>query len=416
MKALPCTSEQILAAAEQFPTPFHLYDERAIRAGVLAFQEAFAWAPGFINYFAVKATPTPAILSVLASAGCGMDCSSLAELVLAQRIGLSGDRITFSSNNTPAEEFRLARQLGALINLDDLSHLAYLAEHAGLPETLCFRYNPGPLREGNAIIGRPEEAKFGCTRAQLFEGYARARDLGVQRFGLHTMVASNELDPGYFVATARMLFELAVELQAQLGIRIAFVNLGGGIGIPYKPDQSPVDLVRVSAGIRAAYQQTIVPAGLDPLQIAFECGRIITGPHAILVTRVRHLKQTYKHYVGVDASMADLMRPGLYGAYHHISVVGQEDAPLTTIYDVTGSLCENNDKFAIDRQLPTVAVGDLLAIYDTGAHGRAMGFNYNGKLRSAEILVSADGSLRCIRRAETLADYFSTLVFDEHQS
>jgi diaminopimelate decarboxylase len=317
----------------------------------------------------------------------------------------------FSSNNTPAEEFRVARRLGATINLDDGALLDYLEQHAGLPTTLCFRYNPGPLRDGNAIIGRPAEAKFGCTREQLFEGYAQARERGVQRFGLHTMLASNELDPEYFVATARMLFELAVDLHTQLGIRIAFVNLGGGIGIPYKPDQLPVDLLHVAQGIRHAYQQIIVPSSLDPVQIAFECGRLLTGPAGILVTRVRHLKRTYKHYVGVDASMADLMRPGMYGAYHHISVVGREDAPLSEIYDVTGSLCENNDKFAIDRWLPEIAIGDLLAIHDTGAHGRAMGFNYNGKLRSAEILLQADGTLRCIRRAETLEDYLSTVVF-----
>ncbi len=418
MKTHPFTAEQIIAAAEQFPTPFHLYDQQSIRAGVQALQAAFAWAPEFTNYFAVKATPTPAILSILAAAGCGMDCSSLAELVLAQRIGLAGAQIMFSSNNTPAEEFWVARQLGAIINLDDLAHLEYLRQHAGLPETICFRYNPGPLREGNAIIGRPEEAKFGVTRAQLFEGYAQAREWGVQHFGLHTMVASNELDPGYFVATARMLFELAAELHAKLGIRIDFVNLGGGIGIPYKPDQQPVDLMQVSQGIRQAYQQIILPAGLDPLQIAFECGRLLTGPYGILVTRVRHLKHTYKRYVGVDASMADLMRPGIYSAYHHMSVVGRENAPSTQIYDVTGSLCENNDKFAIDRWLPTIAIGDLLAIHDTGAHGRAMGFNYNGKLRSAELLLQANGSIRCIRRAETLEDYYATLIFDmeEHMA
>jgi diaminopimelate decarboxylase len=300
--------------------------------------------------------------------------------------------------------------MGAIINLDDVGLLPFLERHAGLPELLCFRYNPGTERRGNAIIGAPEQAKFGATRQQLLEGYAAARDAGVRRFGLHAMVASNELDAGYFVETARMLFGLAAELHAALGVRVEFVNLGGGIGIPYRPEQRPVDLRAVSAGVRAAYEEIVVGTGLHPLRIAFECGRLLTGPHGLLVARVRHLKRTYKNYAGLDASMADLMRPGMYGAYHHISVLGKEDAAHDHTYDVTGSLCENNDKFAVDRALPELGVGDLVAIHDAGAHGRAMGFNYNGKLRAGEWLLGADGEARCIRRAETLEDYFATLV------
>lgn len=409
MKVVPFSAAQIAAVLDTFPTPFHLYDERGIRAQVRALQAAFAWCPGFREYFAVKATPTPAIIRVVAEEGCGVDCSSLAELVLAERVGLRGDDIFFSSNNTPADEFAKARELGAIINLDDLGHIATLHQHGGVPATLSLRYNPGSLREGNAIIGNPIEAKFGVTRDQLFAGYRTLRDLGVTRFGLHTMVVSNELRVDALVETARMLFELAAELSAHLSISFAFLNLGGGIGIPYRPEQQPVDLHAFAAGVRDAYATHIVANGLAPLPIWMECGRLITGPHGVLVTRVRHLKETYKRYVGVDATMADLMRPGMYGAYHHITVAGKEHQPLTYSYDVTGSLCENNDKFAIDRMLPEVAVGDVLLIHDTGAHGRAMGFNYNGKLRCGELLLQEDSSVRQIRRPETLADYFATV-------
>jgi diaminopimelate decarboxylase len=410
-KPLPLREDQIRAAAAEFETPFHLYHEAGIRRAARSLSAAFAWAPGFREYFAVKATPTPAILALLAEEGCGLDCSSLVELVLAERAGVRGDRVMFSSNNTPIEEYRAARRLGALINFDDVGHLDDLARRGELPETVCFRYNPGPLREGNAIIGRPEEAKFGCTRDQIMAGYAAARAAGVAEFGLHTMVASNELDPAYFVATARMLFELAAEVQREAGVRISFVNLGGGVGIPYRPGQAPVDLDRVSAGVRAAYAELVEPAGLHPMRVMLECGRVITGPSGMLVTRVRHLKETYRRYIGVDATMADLMRPGMYGAYHHIDILGPSaDAPRER-YDVVGSLCENNDKFAVDRSLPRPAVGDLLVIHDTGAHGRAMGFNYNGKLRCAEVLLREDGSLKLIRRAETIDDYLATLIF-----
>jgi diaminopimelate decarboxylase len=410
-KTLPCSDQQLARIIERHPTPFHLYDARGVRESARALARAFAWAPGFREYFAVKATPNPHILALLAAEGCGMDCSSLPELLLAERVGIAGESIMFSSNNTPASEFQQARRLGALINLDDLAHLDYIERHAGLPELVCFRYNPGSLREGNLIIGRPEEAKFGCTRAQLAAGYAAARARGVRRFGIHTMLASNELDPDYFVATARMLFELVAKLSAELDIRFEFANLGGGIGIPYHPEQRPVDLERVSAGVRAAYAELIAGNRLDPLRIFFECGRLISGPHGWLVTTVRHVKHTYKQFVGVDATMADLMRPAIYGAYHHITVLGKAELPADQRYDVTGSLCENNDKFAIDRALPEVTPSDVLVIHDTGAHGHAMGFNYNGKLRAAELLLHADGAVAQIRRAETVEDYFATLDF-----
>ncbi|NTV65552.1 MAG: diaminopimelate decarboxylase [Oscillochloris sp.] len=409
-KRLPITADQLRTLVAHYPTPFHLYDEAGMRRAARALRTAFAWAPQFRNYFAVKATPNPHILRVLAEEGCGADCSSLAELVLAERAGITGQAIMFSSNDTPAVEFVAARRLGALINLDDLGHLNYLEQHAGLPAFLSFRYNPGPLRKGNPIIGRPEQAKFGATREQLFAGYAQARDRGVRSFGLHTMLASNERDPTYVVATAQMLFELAVELSQTLGISFDLINLGGGIGIPYHPEDAVVDLGVISAGVRAAYAATFGRAGIPLPSLAMECGRLITGPHGYLITEVRHLKTTYRTYVGTDASMANLMRPGIYGAYHHISVAGKECEPADAVYDVTGSLCENNDKFAVERPLPRLAVGDLLVIHDVGAHGHAMGFTYNGKLRSAELLLEVGGGVRLIRRAETLEDYLATLV------
>jgi diaminopimelate decarboxylase len=408
---VPFTKDQLESIIATHPTPFHIYDEKAIRENAGKLKQHFSWAPGFREYFAVKATPNPYILRILKEEGFGADCSSMPELILSERIGLPSEYIMFSSNDTPYQEYRKAKELGAIINLDDISHIPYLEQHVGLPELLCFRYNPGPLREGNAIIGKPEEAKYGFTKAQLLEGYRIIKDKGVQRFGLHTMIASNELDPYYFVDTAKMLFELVVELNKTLDIRIEFVNIGGGIGIPYKPEQKPVDLDIISKEIQEAYQGTIEPAGLDPLNIYMEMGRMITGPYGYLVTRVRHLKDTYKKYVGLDASMANLMRPAVYGAYHHITVMGKEDQKADRVYDVTGSLCENNDKFAIDRELPAVEIGDILVIHDAGAHGHAMGFNYNGKLRSAELLLKPDGSVERIRRAETVEDYFQTLDF-----
>ena len=346
----------------------------------------------------------------------GSDCSSMAELELAAKVGNTGEAIMFTSNDTPEEEFRRAWELGAIINLDDITHWECVLKAIPQPadfenRVFCCRYNPGPLKGGNAIIGKPEEAKYGMTRAQLFECYARMKAAGVKRFGLHTMVASNELDPNYIVDTAKMLFDLAVLLNSELGIELEFVNIGGGIGIPYRPDDKAMDIAFVGEGIEKAYKETIAAAGLKPVKLFMECGRCITGPYGYLVARVLHIKNTYRLYAGLDACMSNLMRPALYGAYHEIVVPGKEDSSETSIYDVTGSLCENNDKFAIQRMLPVLSIGDLVVICDAGAHGHAMGFQYNGKLRSAELLLEADGSVRQIRRAETLDDYFATLDF-----
>jgi diaminopimelate decarboxylase len=408
-KKLPFTRAQIEKILEIYPTPFHLYDERGIRQSIRQLRQAFAWVGGFTNYFAVKALPNPFILRIMKEEGFGADCSSLPELLLAEKVGLSGEEIMLTSNETPAEEYQKARELGAILNLDDISHIDFLERCADLPELLSFRYNPGPLREGNAIIGRPEEAKYGLTREQLFQAYARARAKGVKRFGLHTMLASNELNPQYFVDTARMLFDLVVELVRELDIRCSFVNFGGGIGIPYRPEQEPFDLERFSREVRALYQEKIVENGLHPLKIVMECGRLLTGPHGYLVATAIHEKRTYKHYIGLDACMANLMRPALYNAYHHVTVLGKEQEPAAHHYDIVGSLCENFDKFAIDRTLPEIEIGDLLVLHDTGAHGHSMGFNYNGKLRSAELLLKENGEVQLIRRAETIEDYFRTL-------
>ncbi len=411
-KIFPLNLEQTEALTQDFPTPFHLYDEAAIRANAQRLNQAFSILPGFREHFAVKATPNPFLLKVLASEGFGADCSSLAELRLCEVAGIPGERIMFTSNETPDAEFREARRLGAIINLDDITHIDALIEATGsLPETLCFRYNPGAAKAGNTIIGHPEEAKYGLTRDQLFEAYAKARDLGVKNFGLHTMVVSNELDPQYHVETARMLFELAVEIQSRLDIRLSFVNTGGGIGVAYRPEETPVDYETIARGAREAYDSIIVPAGLDPLNYTMECGRAMTGPYGWLVTRALRHKDTFRSYIGVDASMANLMRPGMYGAYHHITVLGKESVPATHTYDIVGSLCENCDKFAIARELPEIEMGDLLVIHDTGAHGHSMGYNYNGKTRSAELLLRPDGSVLQIRRAETLDDLFATLDF-----
>jgi len=411
-KPLPFDEAQIRDIVRDYPTPFQIYDERAIRENARRLSAAFDWCEGFREFFAVKATPNPHILGMLKEEGFGADCSSLAELVLSEKVGITGESVMFTSNNTPAYEYRKALELGAVINLDDVTHIAYLEEVASLPELISFRYNPGPLREGNAIIGKPEEAKYGFVRDQLFEGYRLLRDKGVRRFGLHSMVASNELDADFFVETARMLFALAVELSESLDIRLEFANIGGGVGIPYRPDQQPVDLEYVGRGVRGVYDELIRPAGLHPLKVFMENGRVITGPYGYLVTEAIHEKHIYKDYVGVDACMANLMRPGMYGAYHHITVLGKEDAAPDCTVDVVGSLCENNDKFAIDRPLPNVERGDLLVIHDSGAHGHSMGFNYNGKLRCAELLLRDDGSVKLIRRAETLDDYFATLDFE----
>ena len=440
MRKLPFDKAWIEETAKKWPTPFHVYDAKAIRENARRLKNAFAWNKGFREYFAVKATPNPHLMKLLKDEfGFGSDCSSMAELVLAEKVGNVGEAIMFTSNDTPAEEFKKAWELGAIINLDDITHWDFLvdairepvvgaalrADRGRLGETplpergaidftgrvMCCRYNPGPLKGGNAIIGKPEEAKYGFTREQLFDCYAKMKQAGVTRFGLHTMVASNELDPEYIIDTAKMLFSLAWEIHEKVGIDFEFVNIGGGIGIPYKPDQKAMSLERVGEGIRDAYAALVEGKGMKPIRLYMECGRCITGPYGYLVAKVRHIKNTYRLYAGLDACMSNLMRPALYGAYHEIVVPGKENAAERKVYDVTGSLCENNDKFAIQRELPVLEPGDYVVICDAGAHGHAMGFQYNGKLRSAEPLLEEDGSLREIRRAETLADYFATLDF-----
>ena len=409
-KIPPFSKAKIEEIIKSYPTPFHIYDEKGIRENIRTFLKAFAWAD-FKEYFAVKAAPNPYLMKILKEEGCGMDCSSYPELLLSEKVGVTGEEIMFSSNETPAYEYEAAARLGAIINLDDITHIPYLEKHCGIPEVVSIRFNPGPERTGNAIIGNPVESKYGFTRAQVFDGLSLLREKGVTRFGIHCFVISNELNRASYVETARMLFLLVQEIHDKLGIRVEFVNLSGGIGIPYRPEEQPVDLLALGEEIRREYEEIIVPNGLHPLGIRSECGRMVTGPYGYLITEAIHEKHIYKEYIGVDASMANLMRPGLYGAYHHITVLGKEDAPSDHIYDVVGSLCENNDKFAIDRQLPEIVPGDLLAVHDAGAHGHAMGFNYNGKLRSAELLMREDGRVEEIRRAETVADYFATLDF-----
>ena len=412
-KTLPFKKSYIQKIIKHYPTPFHIYDEVGIRNTAKAMYKAFSWAPGFKNYFAVKALPNPHSLKILKEEGMGMDCSSYPEMVLSGRVGLTGEDIMFSSNETQYKEYQYAKKIRAIINLDDITHIPYLEKYAGLPDVICFRYNPGPLRKhkGNVIIGKPEEAKFGMTNKQLFDAYKIAKNKGIKRFGLHTMVVSNEVENQALIETAEMLFDLVVEFSKKLGIKFEFINLGGGFGIPYRPEQTAVDLNIVSAGIKKLYENKIVKNKLDPLKIVMECGRYVTGPHGYLVTTAVHKKEIYKSYVGVDSCMANLMRPGMYGAYHHITVLGKEKQPSRFTYDVVGSLCENNDKFAIDRKLPKVVSGDILVIHDTGAHGYSMGFNYNAKLRSSELLLRPNGTVKLIRRAETIDDYFATLNF-----
>lgn len=411
-KRLFCPEEKIREAAREFGTPFHLYDERGMRRQARELQRAFAWAPGFREHYAVKALPNPYILEILRDEGLGADCSSYAELLLAEAVGMRGAEICFTSNNTPAAEFAKALSLGATINLDDFSHIAFLEQNCGLPELLSFRYNPGAARGGgNAIIGQPEEAKYGMTHEQLLRAVEVCRAKGVRRFGLHTMLVSNELAADYIIGTATMMFELAVEIKDNLGVSAEFINLGGGLGLAYRPEEPDLDVAAVGEGIRREYERLLAPAGLGGVTLALESGRLMTGPHGVLVTRAVHTKDIYRHYIGVDACMAHLMRPALYGAYHHITVLGKQNQPADHVYDVVGSLCENNDKFAVNRALPEIKVGDLLAIHDTGAHGLTMGFNYNGKLRCQELLLQEDGTIRRIRRAETMADLFATLDY-----
>jgi diaminopimelate decarboxylase len=407
-------SERVLRALPEalnkYPTPFYIYDEEGIRDTARSFNNAFSWVkPAYRNYFAVKACPNPHIVNILKEEGYGADCSSMAELVIAEKLGLSGEQIMFTSNDTPADEYVKAKQLGAIINLDDVSHINYLDNNAGMPGLICFRYNPGPLREGNDIIGDPKEAKYGVTTDQIRGAYIKARELGAERFGLHTMVVSNMLDERYLIETARLLFKLAAMINHDTGFKFDFINLGGGFGIPYRPEQKAVDLDLVSSGIHDAYKECIECTGLDPVRVVTECGRAITGPHGYLVSKVRHVSRKYKDFVGLDACMANLMRPALYGAYHHITVQGKENRPKDHVYDVVGSLCENNDKFAINRPLPEMATGDVVILHSAGAHGYAMGFQYNGKLRSAELLVTKEGKVKQIRRAETIDDYLNTI-------
>lgn len=411
------TREKAEEIAAQFPTPWHIYDERAIRENVRKLRQAFSWNKGYREYFAVKATPNPYIMKILAEEGCGMDCSSYTELLLSDAVGIRSSDIMFSSNATPREDFALAAKLGATINLDDITHIDYVESICGLPSTISCRYNPGgEFRLGNSIMDMPHEAKYGFTREQLSEGFRILKERGVSRFGLHSFLSSNTLGNDYYPTLARILFNTAVELHNETGADIAFINLSGGIGIPYRPEQEPADIMAIGAAVHEAFDEIMVPAGLGDCAIYTELGRYILGPYGALVTRVTHTKDIYKHYLSVDACACNLMRPAMYGAYHHITVLGRENEPCTEMYDVAGSLCENNDKFAVDRMLPKSQIGDLVYIHDTGAHGFSMGYNYNGKLRSAELLLCEDGSVKLIRRAETPADYFATFDFSPYSS
>ena len=406
------THEKLLEITEKFPTPFHLYDEAGLRKTARDLNKAFSWNKGYCEYYAVKACPNPFILKILKEEGCGADCASLAELKLAEAVGFSGDEIMFSSNETPAEEFEYARKLNAIINLDDITHIDFLKEHGGIPERICLRYNPGgALKVGNDIMGQPYDAKYGMTRDQIFEAVEKLQGMGVKQFGLHAFLVSNTTCNDYFPANAAVLFELACDVHKALGADFFMINLSGGVGIPYLPDEEAPDIAVIGAGVEKNYNATLLPAGLENVFIATELGRYMTGPHGCLVTKAIHEKHIYKEYIGVDACSVNLMRPAMYGAYHHITVSGKENEPCDHKYDVVGSLCENTDKFAIDRMLPKIETGDLLVIHDTGAHGFSMGYNYNGKLRSAEILLNEDGAFSMIRRAETLSDYFATFDF-----
>ena len=419
MKKPFVTLEQLQTITQQYPTPFHLYDEKGIRDTARALYKAFSWNPGYREFFAVKATPNPQILKILKEEGCGTDCSSLTELMMSDRCGFAGDQIMFSSNDTPAEEFALAAKLGATINLDDISHIDFLKDTIGyIPKKISCRYNPGGTftlgesEEGFQVMDNPGQAKYGMTRPQMTQAFRRLKELGAEEFGIHAFLASNTLSNEYYPALAAILFQMAVELKNETGCHITFINLSGGVGVPYLPDQPANDIAVIGEGVRRAYEDILVPAGMGDVSLCTELGRFMLAPNGHLVTRVLHEKQTYKDYIGVDACAANLMRPAMYGAYHHITVMGKEDQPCDHRYDVTGALCENNDKFAVDRMLPEIHIGDLLVIHDTGAHGHAMGYQYNGRLRSAEVLLQPDGSTRLIRRAETPEDYFATAIWD----
>lgn len=407
------TLEQLKEIDKTYPTPYHLYDEKGIRENALKLKDAFSWNKGFKEYFAVKATPNPYIINILKECGCGVDCSSLTELMLSEKLGFRGDDIMFSSNDTPSEEFVLARKLDAQINLDDITHIDFLNEACGIPETICCRFNPGGLfKISTSIMDNPGDAKYGFTKPQIIEGYKRLKEMGAKRFGIHSFLASNTVTNEYYPTLAKILFETVVEIKEQTGVEISFVNLSGGIGVPYTPDQEPNDIYKISEGVKKAYEEILVPAGIE-VAIYTELGRYMLAPYGCLVTKAIHEKHTHKEYIGLDACAVNLMRPAMYGAYHHITVMGKENEPCDHKYDITGSLCENNDKFAIDRMLPKIDIGDFLVIHDTGAHGFAMGYNYNGKLKSAELLLKEDGSVQLIRRAETPKDYFATFDFSD---
>ena len=417
MKKTFINKEQAEKIISQYPTPFHIYDEKGIRENARALRNAFSWNKGYKEYFAVKATPTPAILKILHEEGCGLDCSSMAELVLAERCGITGEEIMFSSNVTPVEEFVKCRDLGGIINLDDITHIELCRNALGgtLPEVMSCRFNPGGIFQLGAtgesvqVMDNPGEAKYGMTEEQIIEAYRTLKSYGVKRFGIHAFLASNTLSDEYYPALARILFKLALKIREESGVTLSFINLSGGVGIAYKPGQRSNDIAIIGSKVREAYEEILVPAGMDDVSIFTELGRFMLAPYGHLVTRATHEKHIYKEYIGVDACASNLMRPAMYGSYHHITVLGKEDAPCDHVYDVTGCLCENNDKFAIGRKLPKIDKGDILVIHDTGAHGYSMGYNYNGRLRSAELLLREDGSVKLIRRAETLDDYYSTL-------
>lgn len=407
------TLEQLREIERTYPTPFYLYDEKGIRENAARLKQAFSWNRGYKEYFAVKATPNPFLLNILKDMGCGTDCSSMTELMMSRACGFSGSDIMFSSNDTPPEEFAYAEKLGAIINLDDITHIQCLEETLGhIPETISCRFNPGGLfKISNDIMDNPGDSKYGMTAEQIGQAFKILKEKGAKHFGIHAFLASNTVTNEYYPMLAKILFELAVKLKEETGVHIAFINLSGGIGIPYRPDQEPNDILAIGDGVRRVYEEILVPAGMDDVALCTELGRFMMGPYGALVTKAIHEKHTYKEYVGVDACAVNLMRPAMYGAYHHITVMGREDEPCTRMYDVVGSLCENNDKFAIDRMLPEIKKGDLLFIHDAGAHGFAMGYNYNGKLKSAELLLKEDGTVEMIRRAETPEDYFATFDF-----
>lgn len=410
MKTPFVTKAQVDEMIKKYPTPFHLYDEKGIRENARKLYQAFSWNKGFKEFFAVKATPNPTILRILKEEGCGTDCSSLTELMMSDKLGFTGDEIMFSSNDTPAEEFVLAKKLGATINLDDFTHIDFLEKTAGIPEKICCRYNPGgTFSISTTIMDNPGDAKYGMTKDQIIEAYRILKGKGVKRFGMHAFLASNTVTNDYYPVLARTLFEVAVEIKEKTGVKLDFINLSGGVGVPYTPDKEPNDILAIGEGVRKVYEEILVPAGIGDVALYTELGRFMLAPYGHLITTAIHEKHTHKEYIGVDACAVNLMRPAMYGAYHHITVLGKENEPCDHKYDVTGSLCENNDKFAIDRMLPKIDMGDVLVIHDTGAHGFAMGYNYNGKLKSAEVLLCEDGSTKLIRRAETPDDYFATL-------